>query len=134
MTRQTTLTGDIKTRVGKHNESATTVYIGREDGGDAHMNSVDVGQAGQFGNPYPKSKYGRQKCIELFREDFEKRLESDEAFRKAVADLQGEVLGCHCQRVNDDGPACHGEVIAEWADRLSGCENATVEEFFDDAE
>ena len=128
MSKQTTLTGDLQTRVGKHNETGTTVYIGREKGGDAHMNSVDVGQAGWLGNPYPESKHGRQQCIEMFRKDFENRLESDEMFRKAVAGLQGEILGCHCQRINDDGPACHGEVIAEWADRLaSGSYEASLE-------
>jgi len=80
------------------------------------MNSVDVGQPGWIGNPYPKSKHGRQECIELFREDFEDRLESDKMFRKAVKNLKGEILGCWCQRLNDDGPGCHGEVIAEYVD------------------
>ena len=119
MTEQTTLFGGTVTRVGKHTESGTTVYIGRANGGDSHMNNTDVGQSGWLGNPYPESKHGRQQCIEMFRADFENRLESDEMFRKAVKGLQGEILGCHCQRINDDGPACHGEVIAEWVERLN---------------
>jgi hypothetical protein len=37
-----------------------------------------------------------------------------------------QAFGCWCQRLNDDGPACHGEVIAEWADRLGRDETSVI--------
>ena len=83
------------------------------------MLSKDVGQNGWLGNPFPKDKHGRVQCVEMFRDEFEARLERDEMFRKAVKGLQGEVLGCWCQRLNDDGPLCHGEVISEHVRRLN---------------
>ena len=75
---------------------------------------------GWLGNPYPADEYGREECIEKFREAFEQKLENDPVFRRAVRDLAGKTLGCWCQSVDADGPACHGEVIAEHVDRLAG--------------
>ena len=111
---QTTLTGETRTRVGHCKKDSCTVYIGRSDGGDGHMMNRDVGQSGWLGNPFPKSKHGRKQCVEMFQDEFEARIKTDETFRKAVKGLRGEILGCYCQRINDNGPACHGEVIAEW--------------------
>lgn len=126
--RQTTLFGSEKTRVGKKDEC--DVYIGRGEsvsGGtpaeiaDNHsMVNTPIGETGWLGNPYLEAKYGRKQCIELFREDFVQRLEADAAFRAAVRDLAGKTLGCYCQRLDEDSPACHGEVIAAHADRLAG--------------
>lgn len=108
------------TRVGhvNHDTEAIDEYIGRTDNGTGHLNSIEIGDPGWLGNPYPKREHGRAECIELFREDFEDRLEDDERFREAIAELQGHVLGCYCQRLHDASPRCHGEVIAEHADRL----------------
>lgn len=118
--RQTTLTGGLKTRVGHWQQDDYDVYVGRGEGGDAHMNNTPVGERGWLGNPYPKEEYGRTECIERFREDFENRLEDDPAFRRAVRSLAGKTLGCWCQRLDEDSPACHAEVIAEHAARLAG--------------
>lgn len=118
-TRQTTLSGDGVTRVGHCRTDSCTVYIGRGDGGDAHLLNTPIGDRGWLGNPYPVDEYGHEECIERFREEFEARLDEDPAFRAAVRDLHGGVLGCWCQRLGDDAPACHGTVIAEWADRLA---------------
>jgi len=67
---------------------------------------------------YSVDEHGRITCINLFRETFEQRLETDPSFRRAIADLHGQTLGCWCRAVDDDGPPCHGDVISEWADRL----------------
>jgi len=40
-----------------------------------------------------------------------------EAFRQGQ--LEGQTLGCWCQSVDESGPACHGEVIKEWVERLN---------------
>jgi hypothetical protein len=106
------------TRVGHCKRDKTDVYIGRGPGG-RDMLSTAVGARGWLGNPHSVDDYGRDGCIERFRKAFETRLERDAEFRTAVEDLHGKTLGCWCQSVDNDGPACHGEVIAEWADKLA---------------
>lgn len=113
MTQQT-LTGDAVTRVVNRKEEEFTVDIGRS-GGTNHMNNTPVGEPGWIGNPYPEAEYGRERCIELFREDFHDRLQSDPEFRRAVENLQGEVLGCYCKP-----RPCHGDVIVEFLRSLDG--------------
>jgi len=117
---------DIVVEVGKKYNDETNEkpveYIGRVDGGKGHMNSRDTEEDGWLGNPYTKEDYGRERCIEKFREDFEKRLEDDEEFRQGVKNLAGHRLLCWCQTVNDDGPACHGEVIREWVFKMNEAE------------
>lgn len=120
---QQTLSGGTETRVGHCKKDTTTVYIGRSRGGDGHMMNTPVGESGWLGNPFPVDTQGRVQCIDRFRTEFESRLDEDDEFRTAVRGLQGEILGCWCQRLTDDGPGCHGEVIAEWADRLGGSES-----------
>lgn len=109
-----------ETRVGHCKKDSTDVYVGRDGREDEkrHMLNTEIGNRGWLGNPFPKDKHGRVQCVDMFRSEFEARLEQDEEFREAVAELQGKILGCWCQRINDDGPLCHGEVIAEHADRL----------------
>lgn len=109
------------TRVGHCRHCSHDAYIGRGDGGDAHLLNTEIGERGWLGNPFPVDEHGRAQCVERFRAEFEARLDDDPEFREAVANLRGSVLGCWCQRLNDDGPLCHGEVIAEWADK-SGTE------------
>lgn len=121
-TKQARLDGGVKTRVGHWRKDPHDVYIGRDGDGDTKqdMANTPIGERGWLGNPYPKDDHGRETCVELFREDFEQRLESDAEFRAAVADLAGKTLGCWCQRLEADGPLCHGEIIAEHANRLAG--------------
>lgn len=108
-----------ETRVGHCKHDPTDVYIGR--GTDqTHMLTTDVGKRGWLGNPFSVHEHGRVQCVERFRTEFEARLKEDAEFRDAVRQLAGRKLGCWCQRLNDDGPLCHGEVIAEHADRLAG--------------
>ena len=79
---------------------------------------------GWLGNPHRlEDGYTRAESIDLFRDDFEAKLRGDDEFREAVRELAEKTLGCWCQRVDDDSPACHGEVIAEHADRLARGEN-----------
>jgi len=105
------------TRIGHCKQDGYDVYIGRNSN-QGSMNEVPVGQRGWLGNPYPEGQYGRERCIELFRADFEDRIAEDDEFRTAVADLHGQTLGCWCRSVEEDEPACHGDVIAEWAEKL----------------
>lgn len=120
VTYQSTLSGDVQTQVGHWRHDRCAVYIGRSRGGEGHMLNTPVGERGWLGNPFLVEDHGREGCIERFREAFKARLNEDPVFPSAVRELHGEVLGCWCQRLAADGPACHGEVIAEWVDRLNG--------------
>jgi len=107
-----------RTRVGHTKYDDTDVYIGRGPGG-RDMLSTHIGKRGWLGNPHTVEDHGRAGSIERFRKAFEHRLENDPEFRARIRQLAGKRLGCWCQRLHDDAPACHGEVIAEHADRLA---------------
>jgi len=84
------------------------------------MVNTEIGARGWLGNPHRLDDgYTRPESIDLFRDDFEARVRGDDEFREAIRDLAGKTLGCWCQSLEDDEPACHAEVIAEWADRLA---------------
>ena len=108
------------TRVGHVRHDDVDVYAGR---GPSKANlvtpDIEIGERGWLGNPFTVDQYGRETAIALYREAFENRLAGDPAFRDAVRDLHGQVLGCYCQRLDEDSPACHAEVVAEHADRLA---------------
>ena len=107
---QQTLTGEPTTKlVNQKRTNDFDVDIGRADYGNSDMNNTPVGEPGWLGNPYPKGDHGREKCIELFREDFVERLQADPGFRSAVENLQGKTLSCYCKP-----KACHGDVILEF--------------------
>lgn len=72
----------------------------------------DPPEPGWAGNPFPVGTYGREKCIEMYREYFYKRINNDEVFREAILSLQGKKLGCFCKPYL----ACHGDIIKEWLD------------------
>jgi len=107
-----------ETKVGHCRKDETDVYIGRGKN-SLGMQANPVGTRGWLGNPYTVEEYDREESIAKFRKTFEARIESDAQFRKAVSNLHGKTLGCWCQTVSQDEPACHGEVIAEWADKLA---------------
>lgn len=112
------MSGSERTRVGHCKQDETDVYAGRGPNGRA-MDETPAGERGWLGNPYPLDKAdSRAASIEAFKAVFYARLETDEAFREAVADLSGKTLGCWCQRIDEDRPRCHAEIIAEHADKL----------------
>lgn len=117
-----------ETRVGHCQHDDIDVYVGRGDGGDGHLLNTAIGNRGWLGNPFSVDGHGRVQCIEWYRTEFEARLYDEKALREAVAQLQGKVLGCWCQRLDDDGPACHAEVIAGWADRLGDDQSDAISE------
>lgn len=105
------------------------VYVGR---GDSQVNfrdyvdgEVAAGDRGWLGNPFITQEaggpYSRKESVARFAAAFEARLQCDPELRKRVAAFHGKTVGCWCQRADEeDGDACHGEVIAHWADRLGG--------------
>jgi len=84
---------------------------------------VYIGRGSIFGNPYThlplgKTKAGvqvknRNEAIEKYREYFYNRIEKDQEFLDAVLRLKDKILGCYCAP-----NACHGNVIAEFLDKL----------------
>ncbi|AZH26828.1 DUF4326 domain-containing protein [Haloplanus aerogenes] len=108
-----------RTRVGHCQHDETDVYIGRHgDGGEHDFLSVDEsGAAGWLGNPYPVEVFGRQESVAMFTHALLTELEErPELRRELVERCRGKVLGCWCQRLDEDGPLCHGEVIARVVD------------------
>lgn len=97
------------------------VYAGRGIG-NKHLLNTPIGEQGWLGNPYHVGDYELERSLELYEEDFEARLDTDERFREAVSELSGSILGCYCQRLGGDSPACHAEVIAAHADRLASAD------------
>lgn len=123
-----------ETQVGHCKADETTVYVGRGSDGK-HLHTASTGERGWLGNPYSiEDGWGREDSIEEFRDDFEHLIATDESFRRVVRELHGEVLGCWCQRLGEDGPACHAEVIAEWADKLAAREEGVPAQPLDEPE
>lgn len=84
------------------------------------MSNTPIGERGWLGNPFALDDgHSRDESIELFEEQFLIRLITDEQFAEAIAELSGDTLGCWCRSVQADEPACHGDVIARWADNLA---------------
>jgi len=124
-----------ETVVGHCQQDATNLYIGRhEDDVIRHARNTSIGECGWLGNPFvmeskAKPKHREQGDIEIvetravaverFAQYLADRFDSDSTFRRALFErVRGETLGCWCQTVDADGPACHGEVIARTADAI----------------
>ena len=105
-----------KTRVVNIRKEPFDIYIGRPGSkppwATAKLWTSQGTMPHVFGNPFPVKAYGREGCIEKFREYFLERVEVDQEFRERVLALKGKTLGCFCKP-----SACHGDVIAEWLDK-----------------
>jgi hypothetical protein len=112
--------GRYRTRVGHCKQDETDVYAGRGPNGRDMFSVAKPGGRGWLGNPFPLADgITREESVESFRQAFEDKLERDAEFREAVGDLAGKTLGCWCQRLGEDEPACHAEIIAEHAVRIA---------------
>jgi len=111
------------TRVGHCQHDETDVYIGRGYDGEDFLDYVDgdldAGEHGWLGNPYSADEFGREQAVGMFLEQFDLALQRDPELRRELVErCRGKRLGCWCQRLDDDGPTCHGEVIAAYVDRV----------------
>lgn len=110
------------TQVGHWKADQCDVYIGRGRRDDelTHLNNTSIEERGWLGNPYRlEDGYSRDESINQYAEDLQQRIDTDPAFRDALAELQGATLGCWCQHVDEDQPACHGEVLVEQIETLA---------------
>lgn len=97
-------------------EIKTTVVNKRKEQFDIY-----IGRGSIFGNPYShlpntKAEYTcktREESIELYREYFHERLNTDPYFKAEVLKLKGKTLGCFCKPLS-----CHGDIIAEYLNSL----------------
>jgi hypothetical protein len=105
-----------------HRSEPHDIYIGRGDGGDAHLNNTNIGETGWLGNPYKTKSggggYTREQSIALSRADVLHRLDHDPAFGAALAQLKGQRLACYCRHARETEPACHGDVLVDVIDAL----------------
>jgi hypothetical protein len=70
---------------------------------------VYIGRGGPWGNPYRIGPDGtREEVIEKFRE----WISTQPQLLARIGELRGRTLGCFCAPA-----ACHGDVLAELADR-----------------
>ena len=100
-----------------HRSEPHDVYIGRGDGGDAHLNNTEIGDTGWLGNPYKTKSggggYSQEQSIALYCGDVLNRLSDDPAFGAELAQLKGQRLACYCRHARESKPACHGDVLVE---------------------
>ena len=97
----------METKIVNLRTNPCDFVIGRNGNGTVSP----VPEQGFLGNPFSVTKYGRNKCIALFKSYFLDRIEKDPEFRTAVLALRGKTLGCFCKP-----KACHGDIIKEWLD------------------
>ena len=96
-----------------HKSEDHDTYIGRGPNGNHILNS-SINELGWLGNPYTVEQYGREKCIELFKNDLDSLCEYYPVLRAKLLDMYGERLGCWCQ----DGESCHGDVLVSKINEL----------------
>lgn len=109
-------------RVGHCKRDDCDEYIGRAQGGVNFETAACPGQRGYWGNPFTVDDYDRAASIERFRELLEAtvtapRTEHEEILLQHLKDLEGKTLGCWCRSVDEDAPACHGDVLAAFCVR-----------------
>ena len=73
---------------------------------------IYIGRPSIFGNPFSIAKYGREECIEKYKEYFYRRIKDDKRFREAVLKLKGKTLGCFCKP-----EICHGDIIVDYLNK-----------------
>lgn len=112
--------------VGHYHQDDADQYIGRGEGGDAHLLNTAPEHSGGFGNPFKLEDYTRAESIALFAYNLCDQLVTRPSLIDAVADLSGQTLACFCRSQDDDDPACHGDVLAAWADHLADPTGTTV--------
>lgn len=79
---------------------------------DVYIGRAGQGHDGYFGNPFRDE--GRAKSIKLFKDYALRKIKTDPEYKERIRELHGKTLGCFCKPRD-----CHGDVLAEIADRLA---------------
>lgn len=81
---------------------------------DASIGRAGRGEDGYLGNPFRmENEISREDAVQKFQKYFTERIEKDSEFRRRVLALKGRRLGCFCKP-----KACHGDVIADWLNKM----------------
>lgn len=84
------------------------VYIGRD------MTRHVKGAVGsKWANPFNVNKYGRDKCLELYRE----YITNNEELLSQLGELEGKTIFCWCSPIYK----CHGDILVELIEDLRHC-------------
>lgn len=88
-------------------------FVSNKDKGE-HFDTY-IGRGTLWGNPYAIGQDGdRDEVIRKFAYDFSRGfLRSGDDFNEKLKLLRGHTLGCHCKPY-----ACHGDVLAEYLNKL----------------
>ena len=124
--------GDLNIRIGSVRHD-TGVYIGRAGRGKA---------ASPLANPFTVKQYGREGAIERYRtwlwgciqHGNQEVMAELNRLRQLAQAKEGVTLVCFCRSVDEEAPACHGDVIAaaiRWLDeqiQADPCTQMAVDE------
>ena len=81
---------------------------------DVYIGRAGRGEDGYFGNPFRIGNgMGRDDAVNAYRKYFADRIEKDSEFKRRVLALKAKRLGCFCKP-----NACHGDVIADWLNKM----------------
>ncbi len=99
----------------KKGEAMRTVVVNiHKEPFDVYIGRVGRGQDGYFGNPFRIGDgISREDAVKTFQRYFVERIEKDTEFKRRVLALKGKRLGCFCKP-----KACHGDVIADWLNKM----------------
>jgi len=103
------------TKKGNGNRTMQTIVVNiYKERFDVYIGRGGRGEDGYFGNPFRmENGTTREDAIQKFQKYFSERIEKDSEFRRRVLELKGKKLGCFCKP-----KACHGDVIAEWLNKM----------------
>lgn len=95
--------------VNRRRTDTFDVYAGRGPNGQNMLNTSPH-ETGWLGNPFEIGEHGdRETVIDKFERAFALKLQANEPFRQAVADLEGQTLACWCTP-----KSCHCDVIGAY--------------------
>lgn len=75
---------------------------------------VYIGRGSIWGNPFTVKEFGRERCIEMYREYIIKQLDQDPDLVRQLLSLRGKTLGCFCKP-----QACHGDVLVDLIEKYA---------------
>lgn len=75
---------------------------------------VYIGRGSVWGNPFTVQEFGRDRCIEMYREYIVRRLEQEPELVAQLLSLRGKRLGCFCKPQR-----CHGDILLDLIEKYS---------------
>jgi hypothetical protein len=98
----------------RRKQMRTVVVNIHEESFDVYIGRTGRGEDGYFGNPFRMGNgMSREDAVDRFQKYFAERIEKDSEFKRRILALKGKRLGCFCKP-----KACHGDVIAEWLNKM----------------